>query len=102
MVEPELTGPEPPDWGWDMPPDGGPTASGSRWRRIAVALVAIVAAAALVVHLLPVPVTPGPDRTFAASNGTVTFVAGDARHRSTPPITATSAAPSSSASCSRR
>jgi oligopeptide transport system substrate-binding protein len=76
-VEPELTGPEQLDASWDMPPDGGPTASGSRWRRIAVALVAIVAAAALVVHLLPVPITPAPEPTFAAANGTVTYLAGE-------------------------
>jgi len=90
MVEPDLTGPdvpaEPPPapdllpvaYGWSLPPDGGPTSSGSRWRRIVIALVAIVAVAALVVHLLPAPLGPGPDRTSAASSsGTVTVLAGE-------------------------
>jgi len=89
VVEPELTGtdvpagppraPEilPPEWDWSVPPDGGATSSGPRWRRVLLALVAIVAAAALVVHLLPAPLSPGPDRTSAASTpGTVTVLAG--------------------------
>jgi len=90
MVEPELTGPDfpagpppapdplPPSWDWSQPPDGGPTSSGSRWRRVVIALVAIVAATALVVHLLPAPLGPGPDRTSAASSsGSVTVLAGE-------------------------
>lgn len=87
-MEPELTGadqaPEPPpapptaasgaDGGW--PPEGGPVTAGSRWRRLVVALVAVLAAAALIVQLLPLPVSTGPDPTFAASDGSVTFLAG--------------------------
>ncbi len=88
MVEPELSEHDlpaepppaptpPPASGAGLPPDGGPVSAGSRWRRVAVALIAIVAVAAMVVHLLPGPLGPGPDRTFAASNGSVTFLAGE-------------------------
>jgi ABC-type oligopeptide transport system substrate-binding subunit len=90
MVESELTAsdlpggpppapePLPSEWGWSVQPDGGATSSGPRWRRVLLALVAIVAAAALVVHLLPAPLGPGPDRTSAASSsGTVTVLAGE-------------------------
>ncbi|MFN8629060.1 MAG: peptide ABC transporter substrate-binding protein [Chloroflexota bacterium] len=89
MVEPELNQPSvpggpppapeilPAGWAWSAPPDGGPTSSGPRWRRVVIALVAIVAAAALVVHLFPAPLGPGPDRTSAASAGTVTVLAGE-------------------------
>ncbi len=89
MVGPELTGPglpgdrppadaqeAPAEWAWSAPPDGGPTSPGSRWRRVLVALVAIVAAAALVVHLLPAPLSTGPDRTDVVSTDTVTVLAG--------------------------
>ncbi len=83
---PELTGPEPPvgppptpdapAWGDESAPQAGPAAPGPRWRRFLVALIAVAAAAALVVQLLPMPVSTGPQRTFAASNGSVTFLAG--------------------------
>ena len=93
MVEPELTRPAPapelpptpelppapePSARDEAPPSqGGPAGTGPRWRRAAGAVVAIVAAAALVARLLPVPVATGPDRTFAASSGSVTFLAGE-------------------------
>ncbi len=63
--------------GGDWPPYEGPAGSRSRWRRVLLALLAITVASALVVHLLPVPAPSGPDRTFAASNGSVTFLAGE-------------------------
>ena len=93
MVEPELTGPDSPEWRrpdgpppapgpplpdpawWDLPP-GAPPAPGSRWRRAVLALVALVAALALVVRLLPVPLVSTTDPTAAASAGTVTVLAG--------------------------
>jgi oligopeptide transport system substrate-binding protein len=88
VVEPELNEPDipagpplapdmlPAGWASSLPPDGGPTTPGPRWRRIVVALVAIVAAAAMVVHLFPAPLGPGPDRTSAASSGKVSVLAG--------------------------
>ena len=86
-MEPDLSGPDqrgpfaPPsytdaDWLAPGPPDDRGTGSGPRWRRALVALVALVTAAALVVHLLPTPLGTAPDRTFAASSGTVTVLAG--------------------------
>lgn len=92
MVEPELTGADPsgetpqdtadvgaePDWqdAFDVPVAPG----GSRWRRPLLALIALVAAAALVGRLLPIPLGGQPDRTSAAStgaaDGSVTVLAG--------------------------
>jgi ABC-type oligopeptide transport system substrate-binding subunit len=63
-------------WGGPGWPDEEANATGSRWRRALLALVALVTAAALVVHLLPTPLSTTPDRTSAASTGTVTFLAG--------------------------
>ena len=89
MVESGLSGSEPtsppaaaappPDGpgGWVEPPEGAPTSSAGRWRRLLVALIAITASAALVVHLLPAPLGRGPDRTSAASTDTVTVLAGE-------------------------
>ena len=83
-MEPVLNGPEPdapppapdPTGDWPGSFDGGPTSPGSPWRRVLLALVAFVAATAMVVHLLPMPLATGPDRTSAASTGTVTVFAG--------------------------
>lgn len=89
MVEPDLSGPDQPgplpppgadaDWlspGSPSSPDDGANGLGSRWRRALLALVALVTAAALVVHLLPTPLGTGPARTSAASRDTVTVLAG--------------------------
>jgi oligopeptide transport system substrate-binding protein len=90
VVEPGLTGPDrpdapppapsaPPDGArpWPGAADGGPTAPASRWRRLVLALLALVAAAALVTQLLPAPLAGAPARTSAASPGTVTVLAGE-------------------------
>ena len=83
LTEPEASSPAPmpgqPDsaGGWDEPPDGGLTSPAPRWRRVMVALIALVAASALVVQLLPIPLGGGgPQRTSAASSDTVTVLAG--------------------------
>jgi oligopeptide transport system substrate-binding protein len=67
VVEPVLT-----DLEADEPE---PAMPGSRTRRLGLALVAIVAAAGLVVHLLPLPLAPAPAPTAAASTDTVTILA---------------------------
>ncbi len=85
MVEPDLTGPDEPGafappsdptWGGTGWPDAAASGPGPRWRRAALALIALVTAAALVVHLLPTPLGTVPDRTSAASTDSVTFLAG--------------------------
>lgn len=94
MVDPRLTGggepgppppaappPAPPgvaarDWWAAATLEADPASPGPRWRRALLALVAVVAAAALVVHLLPAPLGGSPDRTSAASTAAVSILLG--------------------------
>lgn len=56
----------------DLDEDGaGPLAPATRWRRGALALIALVAATAMTIRLLPAPLAIPPEPTAAASSDTV-------------------------------